>query len=265
MKEIIRYFKNTNYHINFQWTWWNLSFKKDNILYIKPSWYKILDLKNISDFSKIDINNFNLNLLKHNQINPERLDASIKNSNISNLKPSIETGFHLLLDKYVVHTHNIYFNFFLCMEDWETILKSILWDIFTFIKYVPPGYFLYDSVKKSSKKELILLENHWLIIHSNNWFKYIFDKINFLEKEILKRYKFDKFILSKKTKLIRKHIFPDSIVLDDIEVYSAHNYIKKQIKNIWWKIRYLQKEDIEYIKNMSSEKFRKDLYFKKYS
>ena len=247
---------------NFQATGWNISFKEDWFLYIKSSWYKILDIFFKQTLSKININWFFNDLKKENNISEDKMSELIENNNQSKLKSSIETWFHLLLDsKYVIHSHNIYINILLCMEWWEQILKSLFWNSIDIIDYKSPWLWLFNNI--SSKKNLnsiILLKNHWVISHWNTSFIELYNKINAIELVLKKELWLDDFIKLNNKKVIRKHIFPDSIVIDDLDIYSSHIFIKRQIKKIWWIIKYLSKEEVAHIRNMKTEKYRKRIF-----
>lgn len=91
------------------------------------------------------------------------------------LRPSIETGFHALLQKYVIHTHSVYVNAFACAENGEDALNSLIKPLFQFlwVPYARPGAPLAFAIKRASEKfksergilpEVIILENHGVIV-----------------------------------------------------------------------------------------------------
>jgi len=251
--------------INFQATWWNISLKKDWILYIKSSWYKIIDIYKNNSLSKIDINGFFFHIKYEKKILEENLVEIIKKNNKSKLKSSIETWFHLLLNsKYVIHTHNIYINVLLCMEWVEVILKNLFWEEITIIDYVSPWVWLFKAIKnKKNIQKIIFLKNHWIILHWNNSFIDLYNKLNKVELKIRKYLKLNNFQLSREISNITKHIFPDSVVINDIEIYSSYCFIINEILRLWWNVKYLSEKDVNYIKNMTMEKYRKNLFNKK--
>ena len=50
--------------------------------------------------------------------------------------------------------------------------------------------------------------------------------------------------------------FPDAVVIDDYETNAAHNYILYYANRLG-KIKQLSDDDVEYLKNLKSEKYRK--------
>ena len=113
----------------------------------------------------------------------ERSATEMKECSIeqSPIRPSLETGFHAILAKYVIHTHPIYVNALTCAEDADRIrlLKTledkigpVIW-----INYRPPGHplarLIADSLKglkaaSGSMPCTILLKNHGLITSSDS-------------------------------------------------------------------------------------------------
>jgi len=92
------------------------------------------------------------------------------------VKPSVETGFHSFLKKYVIHTHSVYANIPCCVKNGRNLIDQIfageeiepLW-----IKYTHPGFDLTKELMGCLQEyceefgydpEVIFLENHGLII-----------------------------------------------------------------------------------------------------
>ncbi len=94
------------------------------------------------------------------------------------LRPSVETGFHSLMKKYVMHTHPVYANVITCAEGGAELAKKILGDMdFIWIPYINPGFSLTlvikDAIDTYESKtgifpKIIFLENHGLITTSDN-------------------------------------------------------------------------------------------------
>ena len=91
-------------------------------------------------------------------------------------KPSMETGFHAVLDTYVVHTHSVWTNLLNCNKNKDVYfekLKEALPFHFYRIPYVSPGfglsYLITRALKTSEiKPSVFFLENHGVIAHGNN-------------------------------------------------------------------------------------------------
>lgn len=97
------------------------------------------------------------------------------------LRPSVEAGFHSLLDKWVAHTHSVYSNIILCSKSTEELLNKIFSDIsYLYIPYVNPGSRLTLEIAQAINKyqqehahspKIIFMENHGLIVHSDDMYE----------------------------------------------------------------------------------------------
>lgn len=106
--------------------------------------------------------------------------ANTKNIHNLNLRPSMETGFHSFLKKYVIHTHSVYANILNCSNEGEIFLPKIFnnnIESILFVPYVTPGFYLTLAVKQKVEDfknkfglipEIIFLQNHGLIVTSHN-------------------------------------------------------------------------------------------------
>ncbi len=92
------------------------------------------------------------------------------------LKASIETPLHSLLKKYTLHTHPLIVNAVTCKSNGQQLLREWFKDA-VFIPYATPGIDLALSmktilrqcdVKGSTGPQIIFLQNHGLIISSDN-------------------------------------------------------------------------------------------------
>ncbi len=96
------------------------------------------------------------------------------------LRPSVEAGFHSLLDTYVAHSHSVYANLAACSKECLSIVSAALKDAdysWGFVPYTDPGARLTFSIrdelarveKETGKRPaVIFMENHGLIAHHNN-------------------------------------------------------------------------------------------------
>ena len=87
-------------------------------------------------------------------------------------RPSMETGFHLLLERVVLHTHPVYVNAFTCSEEGRAALDEAFDEPVAWIPYATPGYPLATVVaagcaeytaERGHPPRRIVLENHGLI------------------------------------------------------------------------------------------------------
>ena len=96
------------------------------------------------------------------------------------LRPSVEAGFHSILDTYVAHSHSVYANLAACSVECGEIVAAALagadysWGM---VPYVDPGARLTFSIrdelarveKETGKRPAaIFMQNHGLIAHSDD-------------------------------------------------------------------------------------------------
>lgn len=170
----------------------NTSVKLDaSLMAIKASGYKLsqiteesayvtLNYKKIADF----FDGVDLTQKKDYQA---LYDEAVKNSvepifeGMEKLRPSVEAGFHSVLDKYVIHIHSVYAAIIVCAKNGKQIMDKLLKGKdygFIFVKYINPGFALameiYQKVKEYKAKygkapEAIFMKNHGLIVHNNDY------------------------------------------------------------------------------------------------
>ncbi|MDO8609103.1 MAG: class II aldolase/adducin family protein [bacterium] len=121
----------------------------------------------------------NLSVVDGEKLEKTSTDFVIKNTINSQggavIRPSIETGFHSFLNKYVIHTHTVYVNALACALEAESLIRKIFENSSFQISWVPyanPGFDLTLAVAKSvvgwSDREnnigVFFLQNHGIII-----------------------------------------------------------------------------------------------------
>jgi len=153
----------------------NTSVKIDGeVMAIKASGYQLKDMNEKTGISLVNYQNI---IAYFN--NPK--DDETETTNFVNvqsmpfhgqtLRPSIETGFHAFLHKYVIHTHSVYANILCCSKEGAELSKELfphsLW-----IKYQSPGLYLTLEIKKALEKQpkaqILFMENHGLIISTDS-------------------------------------------------------------------------------------------------
>lgn len=97
------------------------------------------------------------------------------------IRPSMEIGFHVFLDRFVIHTHSVYANILTCGQDGQDLFRKIFggWsEPMLWLPYAQPGWALALSLRKAVldfKKRFgflpaaIFLENHGLIVNGADW------------------------------------------------------------------------------------------------
>ena len=96
------------------------------------------------------------------------------------LRPSVEAGFHSILDTYVAHSHSVYANLAACSAELEAIAGKALADAdytWGWVSYVDPGARLTFSIRDELRRveqatgrrpAAIFMQNHGLIVHSDD-------------------------------------------------------------------------------------------------
>ncbi len=171
----------TQYHI--QGAGGNISVKVcDNNMLIKPSGVLLNNVLTASDMVSVNYRHIK------NELTKESFDV-LDNDDIIGIdtlyaqyaldgkRPSMETGFHCLLYKYVVHTHNVYANVLLCSSHYhllETCLSSTeAYTVCMLKDYYTPGTVLSWHIYNTNRyyetmPNVILLPNHGIIYSSNS-------------------------------------------------------------------------------------------------
>lgn len=158
----------------------NSSVKVDDKMLIKASGFLLSDVSKSSGYVKVSLDKLEkifdnkeiLTLLKKEK---DLVVANlIKEATLGTLRASIETLMHALLSKYVLHTHPIVVNMIVAKKDWEVLLKEIFKDQeILLVEYKTPGIELAMAIKEKIDKhkkapKIIFLQNHGLIVHSDN-------------------------------------------------------------------------------------------------
>ncbi len=99
---------------------------------------------------------------------------------LASLRPSVEAGFHSLLDTYVAHSHSVYANLAACSAELADIAGKALADAgytWGWVPYVDPGARLTFSIRDELRRveaetgrrpAAIFMQNHGLIAHSDD-------------------------------------------------------------------------------------------------
>ncbi len=95
---------------------------------------------------------------------------------LPSLRPSVEAGFHSLLDTFVLHTHPVYANLATCSVEGAGLVADALADLaehHVFVPYINPGAQLTFAVaracgeaeaKTGCRPAILFMQNHGLII-----------------------------------------------------------------------------------------------------
>ncbi|MDO4573459.1 MAG: class II aldolase/adducin family protein [Clostridia bacterium] len=157
------------------------------LMAIKASGYRLSDIRPDAGYAVLDgaaVRDFYMRHESGDFANVEREGAAFTRAQIRQidglapLRPSVETGFHALLRRYVIHSHSVYANLAACAEECEAILQKAFdgapfsWGC---VPYTDPGACLSFSirdelaaVKRRTGREpaVIVMRNHGLIVHA---------------------------------------------------------------------------------------------------
>ncbi len=150
---------------------------------------------------------------------------------LESLRPSVEAGFHSVLDIYVSHTHSVYANFASCAVGGRAVVEKALsgaqysWG---FVKYVTPGsrltFSIRDEIKRVERETgkrpaVIFMESHGLIVHGND-----VDEVLRVQDDVNARIA--------AAFGLRGDSFPKVAVIEENGVYRAEcAYLKEQLKS----------------------------------
>lgn len=158
-------------------------------------------------------------------------DCIVRMEGLKELRPSVEAGFHSILQKYVIHTHPVYANILCCAQNGEELVQRIFGReefAAAWVSYINPGFHLTLKINEAIRKtkeetgkfpQVIFMENHGLIATADDS-RECFDlhvKANNIIKEYFGiREEFPKLRLSK---------------VDDSTFVSKTEYLNAYFKN----------------------------------
>lgn len=186
-------------------------------------------------------------------------------------RASMEAGFHLEINSAaVVHTHPVHLLTILCTDNSKTLLSEIYSEKFDFdyIEFATPGFSLTKSVMdRKDRSDILFLENHGLIVAASSMSTAhsVTCEIEEVAREYLKDNiatfsSYEEFaavndpgVFSNSNK---GYLFPDDVIFSESiahkETRLVASYVEKYGKMIS-QLRYLEEDDVNYIKNMKFE------------
>lgn len=308
----------------------NVSIKTDDqTMAIKSSGCKLFDIEENVGLVKVNyqkIKNYFLNIdIQTDEMESNKFILScVKDGENSNSKPSIETGFHVFLEDFVLHTHSVYSNILSSCKEGKSLVKKIFLNYPINIKWIPyknPGLGLtfafmdvvenFDEIEKNEKTAVYVLQNHGIVVtgatsedcyncHQEinkqiiNYFglDYAYPKEYTIKKVEDNKFEINSDFLEANIEIInnigQNIIFPDQIVFCDsslvlvdnergvvsiftnnqekaesiAEIIVSYVFVYKSMVNLGLEPNLLDSRDIEYVKNMESEKYRQQFLHK---
>ena len=107
-------------------------------------------------------------------------EATMTISGLLSLRPSVEAGFHSLLDRFVIHSHSVYCNLAACAAEGRDIVGKALANApysWGFVPYVDPGARLTFAVQgelarvaaeTGMRPAVLFMQNHGVIVHADD-------------------------------------------------------------------------------------------------
>jgi len=173
----------------------NTSYKDQESIWIKASGIPLAGI-NADGFvslsrkglSRIEDGSFSEDPVRREEEVKEAMNEAI-NSPL-NLRPSVETSLHNLIDyKYVIHTHPTLVNALMCANDIEKEVAERFGDSAILVEYTDPGYILFKKLqgriasyieKCGSVPQIIFLQNHGVFVGADtvDEIKELYEEIN---------------------------------------------------------------------------------------
>ena len=257
----------------------NTSVKLDNYrMAIKASGINLKDMTESSGFTVVDYS------LLNEYLNSKHLDEDRFSKKISSYvvetknRPSIETGFHSVLGKYVIHTHSAFVNILTCSEEGEEEVLNLFPNSY-WVKYATPGRDLTIEVKDSipdvlPKEGSVFLQNHGLIVWAASS-KRAIQIHRDISDCIIKSFGLSDFLFNKSITYApdrdqTRILFPDQAVYtmasEDIlvsdgaqETIYTYEYILENIQKVGLSPLFLPIGEANKLLDMESEKYRQSL------
>ncbi len=161
----------------------------NNLMAIKASGYRLKDISPNAAYAVLDYKALRSFYAAHEpadfadveQIGAAEAKAATREiPGLAALRPSVEAGFHSLLDTYVAHSHSVYANLIACAKNARALLDEALQGAdyaWGFVSYVDPGARLTFSIRNElarvqtqngKRAAILLMENHGLIAHHDD-------------------------------------------------------------------------------------------------
>ncbi len=160
----------------------------EGLMAIKASGFHLCDVKEQSGYAVIKGDVVKAFYLSNEPADFEDVEAAgaaktremtLEVPGLPPLRPSVEVGFHSLLDTFVAHSHSVYANLAACSENPGAFLDKALQGApysYALVPYVNPGamltFTIRDAIKQveeetGKKPAILLMQNHGLIAHAD--------------------------------------------------------------------------------------------------
>lgn len=190
------------------------------------------------------------------------------------IRPSIETGFHALLGRCVIHSHSVWANILNCTHEGPAIVRELfpnaLW-----VDYETPGLSLTKGIMarlSQPAQQIIFLQNHGLVVWGNDEKSAASLHQSVNEKIIQhfnKRLPFPAAAAVIPASLREELLFPDQAVYQTDpglaqsragrETALACDFILHNILELGLTVNFIRKSEKKLLLNLETEKYRQRL------
>lgn len=156
----------------------------DRLMAVKASGYLLRDITPSAAYAVMAYPALRAFYDKHSPLNFQDVEAAgsaaakeavVTVAGLNPLRPSVEAGFHALLDRFVAHTHSVYANLAACCLETQAILEEALRGAdygFALVPYVNPGATLTFTIKDilacAGRPKVLVMQNHGVIVHDDD-------------------------------------------------------------------------------------------------
>lgn len=256
----------------------NTSVKLDNQrMAIKASGYRLEQVTTQLGYTVVDYPGIQAHLQELGSNRDHKDRRPLPNFVIAqhNFRPSMESGFHALLDSCVLHTHPVYVNVLTCTAEGQDMLKQ-LFPQSLLLPYLTPGTELSLAVQqlvqeKSTGLGLIFLQNHGIIVSGEDT-AICMQQHEAINAKICQVLSLPPFSLDyhNEERVEKDFLFPDQVIYMATrksspdsqavrETIAAYSYLVQAGQQLGWKLNFLQDKEITALLNLDSEKYRQGL------
>lgn len=251
----------------------NTSVKTDlNTMYIKASGQTLAGISAETGFLPLDWQRVRKSLSDCvTEEDYSRLLAEASLGTDASIRPSIETGFHALLGRCVLHSHSVWVNLLTCSHEGKDIAAS-LFPTAIWIPYFTPGLHLTKALQAAmghEKPNVVFLQNHGLIVSADDE-EQAFALHESINKTIRHHFKEELRFPVEKTAIPEGStdglLFPDQAVYHcnsvlaesqaGRETMQACDFISYNIQHLGLTINFIDEAEKNTLINLESEKYR---------
>ena len=258
----------------------NISVKLDQTkMAIKASGYILKNLTEEDGYCIVDYLRI-CDYLSHPDEDETIFSMKIKSfAEKSEKRPSMETGFHALLGKFVLHTHSVYANLINCSKEG----KDICYELFPkalWVDYASPGRLLTIKIREAlqsvtSYPNVIFLQNHGVII-SGESSREVLNIHEELSNIIQHYFGLNNSSYTSNTQIANIEYIRSNVLFPDQAVYTlageeilnsyaaketifAYSFIHKTIAEKGLNHNFLTRNMVDTLLQMDSEKYRQNV------